>query len=484
MSESVGLALGPQPHDSLELALLRAGHTIAWRAHTRDETLSLLADRAPDVLLLADDPELASPEVVGAADLLGTRTVLVVRETGPSAAARRLGVIDTITIAGDAPPDVSVIEPGRGPGLVDSPPPRGDALPAPGGMPSVPDSAPPASPVPADVPMSSGSGGHAGSSPPAAFAAEPAAPARIPFHPMATLADGEAPRRLPPRVVAVWGPTGAPGRTTFAIALAAELALRGQSVALVDADTYGGTIAPALGLLDEAPGFAAACRLAGAGSLSTTELDRVSQPLSSETGIAADRLRVLTGIGRPHRWPELSAERVTAALEACRGWREVVVVDTGFNLEADEELSSDLFAPRRNAATVAALRAADDVVAIGTADPLGLARFLRTYDDLCEVAEPARVHVVINRVRSSVLGLDPDGQVRHTLDRFGGIREAVLIDNDPAGTDAALLRAQPLPIAAPRSPMRASVAEVADALGYRTPATAGRRSLFSRRRTG
>lgn len=469
MSVSVGLALGPHPLDGLELALLRAGHSIAWRAHTRDESLSLLADRSPDVLLLADDPELASSDVVGAADLLGTRTVLVVREVGPSAAARRLGVIDSIMIAGDAPPDVSVIDPGRGPSAIDTTATAEDALPAPRAEARAPESPPPASPEPTV---------------PAAPVAEPAAPARIPFHPLAPASEGDAPRRLPPRVIAVWGPTGAPGRTTFAIAIAAELALRGQRVALVDADTYGGTIAPALGLLDEAPGFAAACRLAGAGSLSSTELDRVSQPLSAETGIAADRLRVLTGIGRPHRWPELSAERVTAALEACRGWRDVVVVDTGFNLEADEELSSDLFAPRRNAATVAALRAADDVVAIGTADPLGLARFLRTYDDLCEVAEPARVHVVINRVRSSVLGLDPGGQVRHTLDRFAGIREAVLIDDDPTGTDAALLRAQPLPIAAPRSPMRSSVAHLADALGYRTPAAAGRRSPFSRRRTG
>lgn len=462
MSESIGLALGPRPQDALELALLRAGHSITWRAQTRDEALGLLADRAPDVLLLADDAELATPDVVGAADLLGTRTVLVVQEAGPSAAARRLGVIDSIALAGNAPPDISVIEPGRGPGAVGDLPPVRDAMPPPRADVSVPEAPPPAS------------------------APDPAAPARIPFHPMESAGDkgSEAPRRLPPRVVAVWGPTGAPGRTTFAIALAAELALRGQRVALIDADTYGGTIAPALGLLDEAPGFAAACRLAGSGSLSTTELERVSQPLSPETGIAPESLRVLTGIGRPHRWPELSTERVTAALEACRGWRDVIVVDTGFNLEADEELSSDLFAPRRNAATVAALRAADEVIAIGAADPLGLARFLRTYDDLCEVAESVRVRVVINRVRSSVLGLDPRGQVRHTLDRFAGIREAVLIDDDPAGTDAALLRAQPLPTAAPRSPMRTAVAEIADALGYRTPASAVRRSPFSRRRTG
>ena len=63
-------------------------------------------------------------------------------------------------------------------------------------------------------------------------------------------------------VIAVWGPAGAPGRTTLAIEVAAEIAARGHRVALLDADTYGGQVAPALGMLDEAPGFAAACRLA------------------------------------------------------------------------------------------------------------------------------------------------------------------------------------------------------------------------------
>ena len=43
------------------------------------------------------------------------------------------------------------------------------------------------------------------------------------------------------RVVAVWGPAGAPGRTTVAIALAAALGTRARTT-LVDADPYGGTV--------------------------------------------------------------------------------------------------------------------------------------------------------------------------------------------------------------------------------------------------
>ncbi|MDQ1685164.1 MAG: hypothetical protein QOC82_1901, partial [Frankiaceae bacterium] len=42
------------------------------------------------------------------------------------------------------------------------------------------------------------------------------------------------------RLIAVWGPTGAPGRTTVAVGLAAELAAAGEQAVLVDADVYGG----------------------------------------------------------------------------------------------------------------------------------------------------------------------------------------------------------------------------------------------------
>jgi len=153
-------------------------------------------------------------------------------------------------------------------------------------------------------------------------------------------------------------------------------------------------------------------------------------------------------------------------LEQCRQWRSIVIVDAGFNLEGDEEVSSDLVAPRRNAATIAALRMADAVVAVGAADPIGLARLLRTHADLLETVETAKVRIVANRVRASVLGIDPHGQVRQSLDRFAGIRDAVLIDDDQDAADAALLTARPVPAAAPRSSLSRGVAELADSLGF------------------
>ena len=279
-------------------------------------------------------------------------------------------------------------------------------------------------------------------------------------------------------VVAVWGPAGAPGRTTVAVSLATELAAAGTVVALVDADTHSASIAPVLGMLDEAPGFAAACRLAGQDGLSRAELDRIRQPYPVHGGT----LNVLTGIPRASRWPELSTERVSRTIAACRDWADYVVVDTGFSLENDEEISSDLFAPRRNAATLAALRSADRVVAVGAADPIGLARYLRAYPDLVEVIEERQVTSVINKVRPGVAGLNPNGQVRSTLQRFGGIGDPILVPSDPRGTDAALLAGRALRDVSPRSPALAAISRlVVDGILPAAVPSAGRRGHRRRR---
>jgi MinD-like ATPase involved in chromosome partitioning or flagellar assembly len=258
------------------------------------------------------------------------------------------------------------------------------------------------------------------------------------------------------KVIAVWGPAGSPGRTTLAINIAAEIAAAGFTVALADVDTHSGSIAPALGLLDEAPGFAAACRLAGAESLTQQELERIGQRYLSARG----SFWVLTGIGRANRWPELSSDRVVGAVRQCRDWVEYTVLDTGFSLESDEEISSDLFAPRRNAATIAALREADQVVAVGAADPVGLSRFLRAHVDLLETIETDVVTAVMNRVRASAIGLNPAAQVAQTLQRFGGISAPVLVPHDQLALDAAVLGGKTLADVAARSPARTAIAEL------------------------
>jgi Flp pilus assembly CpaE family ATPase len=166
---------------------------------------------------------------------------------------------------------------------------------------------------------------------------------------------------------------------------------------------------------------------------------------------------VLTGIGRAARWPELTTDRVERVLAACRTWVDYTVVDVGFSLETDEEITSDLFAPRRNAATLAALRGADDAVAVGAADPVGLSRLLRALGDLADAAPDTRAHVIVNRVRASAVGAGPFAQVSSTLARFGSVEAAALVPDDPAAFDLAVLTGRTLRDAAPKSPARAAL---------------------------
>ena len=252
-------------------------------------------------------------------------------------------------------------------------------------------------------------------------------------------------------VVAVWGPTGAPGRTTVAVNLAAELAARGASVLLADADTYGGSVAQVIGLLDEAPGLAAAVRQAGQGMLDVTTLARLSPVLAPE-------LRVLSGTSRADRWPELSSSAIESVWSVARELARWTVVDVGFCLEQDEMLSYDTRAPQRNSATLRTLEAADLVVVVGAGDPVGIQRLVR---GLTERGLAGSRLVLVNRVRSSVAGPRPAEAVLQALARYAGVSDAVLVPEDRAATDTALLEAQTLREVAPGSPARRAIAEAA-----------------------
>jgi MinD-like ATPase involved in chromosome partitioning or flagellar assembly len=269
-------------------------------------------------------------------------------------------------------------------------------------------------------------------------------------------------------VIAVWGPTGAPGRTTVAVTLADEVARLGRSALLVDADVYGGTIAAVLGLLDESPGLAAACREAATRRLDATALAALCWQLGP-------RLRVLTGIPLPARWPELRPSGISAVLAAARTLADVTVVDCGFCLETDEELSFDTTAPRRNGATLAVLDDADTVLAVGAADPIGMQRLVRGLAELRDAEVGADIRVVLNRVRGEVVPGDPAAELRAALERFAGHTPAALLPADLPGLDAALATGRLLSEASPGSPLRRAVAELAASLTDLPLPGAGRR---------
>ena len=267
----------------------------------------------------------------------------------------------------------------------------------------------------------------------------------------------EAPEEA--RVVVVWGPTGAPGRTTVAVNLAAELAIAGRSTLLVDLDTYGPAVGAHLGLTEESAGVARAVRRADHGRLGPADLAAAAVRVR----VAGADLTVLTGLTRVDRWPELRPAAVAALLAAARERWERVVVDVGFGLEQDEELSFDVPAPQRNGATLAALAAADEVVAVGGPDAVSLPRLVRGTEDLAEAAPEARLRVVVNRLRPAAAGVSPRSQVEAVWTRYAssGIPLAGFLPWDPAAADRALLGGQVLAEAAPGSALRRALAELA-----------------------
>lgn len=258
-------------------------------------------------------------------------------------------------------------------------------------------------------------------------------------------------------VVAVWGPTGAPGRTTVAVTLADELARLGCASLLVDGDVYGGVIAAVLGLLDESPGLAAACRQAAATRLDAAALAGLCWQL-------APTLRVLTGIPRAERWPELRAPAVESVLVAARALADFTVIDCGFSLESDEELSYDTVAPRRNGATLAVLDGADVILAVGAADPIGLQRLVRGLSELRDAEIAAPIWVVLNKVRRGVVPGDPRAELSAALGRFAGRQPAALLPYDAESLDAALAVGKTLGEVRPGSTLRQHTAELAAGL--------------------
>lgn len=255
------------------------------------------------------------------------------------------------------------------------------------------------------------------------------------------------------RVIAVWGPTGAPGRSTLAVNLASEIAAAGSGVVLVDLDTYGASIAQLLSVLDEAPGLASAARASELGTLDLPALARLAVEVSPG-------LRVLTGIPTPSRWTEVRSAAVEHVIELARSVAPFVVLDLGFGVEDDEELSYDTAAPRRNATTLSGLSESDDLLLVGAADPVGLQRMVRAVQGVGQVASPVP-RPVVNRLRASSVGSDPRRRVAESLARFAGIEDVTFLPDDPAAVDAALLAGQTLRECAPDSPLRRAIADLA-----------------------
>ncbi|MCW4464402.1 chromosome partitioning protein [Glutamicibacter sp. MNS18] len=255
-------------------------------------------------------------------------------------------------------------------------------------------------------------------------------------------------------VTTFWGAVGAPGRSTLALNFAVEAAVAGQKVILIDADTYGASIAVQLGLLDESAAVAQICRVVDTGHYDVARLESVCKSLQVGSAV----LTVASGIPRASRWPEIRAASLRRAVGVFKQHYDRVVLDVAAPVETDEQLSFDTRAPQRNGVTVEALHFSDEVFMVVAADSVGIPRAIRAIDELNEQQVAAPLRILFNKIGTAAAGRSPRRGVSEAWERFGPSYPIIgFLPDDHQTCQAAILAGSALLELAPRCALRSEI---------------------------
>ena len=213
------------------------------------------------------------------------------------------------------------------------------------------------------------------------------------------------PPSAPGSVVAVWGTSGAPGRTTLATGIATALSTHGPTL-LVDADTANPTIAHLLGLPVHASGLSTLARTASRGPITPADVHGASV-------MRSENLRVITGLVTPHRWREVSKPGIESIVGALRLSARYTVVDI-----ASTSLEKASRGASRDDAALGVLKRADRLVIVARGDIVGINRlsFLARWWEEQEHDIP--VEVIVNRVSASAIGPHPVPSLQAAIGAF------------------------------------------------------------------
>ncbi len=241
------------------------------------------------------------------------------------------------------------------------------------------------------------------------------------------------------RLVAVWGPPGAPGRTSVALSLAQLVAANGTDVLLVDADTTAPGVSASLCLESDGSGLTAASHHGERGTLDPAVLARLARSVD-------DRFRVLTGISHVSRRAELRAAAMAKVWQQATSLGPLCVVDVGGcvddgGLAFDADIADFGLNSGGQSAPVTALAVADELVAVTTCEPAAVARLLSHLGAIRSLAPAARIHVVINRVRSPLVrNSAAAAELKQFVLAQTRASDVTLVAEDRATFDQAILR--------------------------------------------
>lgn len=251
--------------------------------------------------------------------------------------------------------------------------------------------------------------------------------------------------------ISFWSASGSAGRSTLALAIASELAEAGHSVFLLDADTVAPSLNLMLALNDHPAGIAAACRLVSAERFDLQQLQRLSVSYSTGTR----NLTLMTGLSAANRWPELTTDRVEQVLLLASEHFDYIICDLASPLEVGlRHFETGL---ERNALTRWLASSANHLIVVVNADPVGVHRYLAELPNLQSLKLLGQQHILVNRLRSTVLGNSAKQQIAETLSRLAQVSVSGYIPDDAVAADAALRDAVPLSVAKRSSPARQAI---------------------------
>jgi MinD-like ATPase involved in chromosome partitioning or flagellar assembly len=201
------------------------------------------------------------------------------------------------------------------------------------------------------------------------------------------LGAGHSVHRLRGSVCAVGGPPGGCGASEVAVELARAGRRRGDTCMLVDADEVAPSLAQRLGL-PPIPNIRTAidALFHGAGRLHDALLP-----------VPEGGFELLAGLANPSDWPQVRPQEAAEVVAELRSLRDHVIV----NVSAHTEDLPRLGAADRYGVTREVLGAADVVVGVGVATPVGVARRISWIADVVLLAAGTPVHLVVNKVPAS-----------------------------------------------------------------------------------
>lgn len=257
------------------------------------------------------------------------------------------------------------------------------------------------------------------------------------------------------QVVVAWSAAGSTGRSSLLAAFACELAKANQRVLVIDADVHAPSMIQIFGFDQNFSGLSAAIRMQSQGQLDQPAFEQ----LLLDFELPKNRLKLLAGITMVNRWPEIGFENLRALIRFAREQFDFVLVDVGAPLETslvDARLLSE-----RNAATLAALSIANHVLAITTADVVGLNRFIWASANLSELKLDAKTHVLVNRFNQEVLGRKAVAEVSEAIARFAKHETSVFIEEDCHLFARALREGLPVALVGKNSAAKQAIAQFA-----------------------